>query len=105
MAKRPAIASDDPDHVHRMLQRYRLYEMLHAKQVDCLQRSADLSYKEARAYLIDVYETPQVMADSLGVTLQAVYNMRRRAKKKVEECGMTEEEIFGEFVPVDLRIQ
>jgi DNA-binding CsgD family transcriptional regulator len=57
-----------------------------------LQRSAQLTYKEARAVLCDKSEA-QALANELGTTINAVYNLQRRAKKKIGYTGYTLEQM------------
>jgi DNA-binding CsgD family transcriptional regulator len=67
-----------------------------------LQEKAGLTYKESRAYLSPYYESSSVLAEDFGISVEAIYNLVRRAKNKVAMTGMTEEEIFGEYSPRDI---
>ena len=78
-------------------------DLIRTFQMERLQTRAGLSYKEARAYLIESYESTFTMADYFETSLQAVYNLQRRAKNKVKKSGMTLEEIFGEHIPVKVH--
>jgi len=66
-----------------------------------LQEKCGLTYKEARAFLIRYRESVSVMAMDLGLSSHSVYNLQRRAKRKVESSGHTLKEIFGEYMPID----
>jgi len=66
-----------------------------------LQETCGLTYREARAYLIPYRENTFSMATELGIGAHAIYNLKRKAKEKIEASGYTIEEIFGDYVPVD----
>ena len=53
-----------------------------------LQRSADLTYREARAILCEG-ETIEDLAKEFGTTKNAIYNLRARARNKVAWTGYT----------------
>jgi hypothetical protein len=61
-----------------------------------LEEKAGLSYKEARVYLMDHRETIDSLEQEFGVTRKAIFNLMRRADRKVESSGMTALEIIGE---------
>ena len=67
-----------------------------------LQSKAGLTFKEARAFLSQWYETVAAMAMDIGVGIHAIYNMRRRAKKKIADSGLAPDDIFGEYPPVNV---
>lgn len=64
-----------------------------------LQEKADLTYREARAFLVPYRENNFAMAQALGITVNAVYNLQRKAREKIGASGFTLEEIYGEYVP------
>ena len=66
-----------------------------------LQSKADLTFKEARAFLLRWYGTPASMAINLSVDIHAIYNLQRKAKKKVEDTGLALDEIFGDYPPIN----
>ncbi|MCL1984024.1 MAG: hypothetical protein FWG58_01335 [Methanomassiliicoccaceae archaeon] len=100
MARRPRIIIPPPYEVEKTLQKSAMDDLIRTFQMERLQTRVGLSYKEARAYLIESYESTFTMADYFGTSLQAVYNLQRRAKSKVRKSGMTLEDIFGEHIPV-----
>ena len=64
-----------------------------------LQISAQLTLEEARAILCEG-ETPEDLSKEFGTTVNAIYNMQRRAKKKIAMTGYS----IGEICHNDLGI-
>jgi len=62
-----------------------------------LQEKAGLTYKEARVFL---HKRSSKMLYDLsvewGITMEAIYNLSRRASKKVEKAGLAERVFLGE---------
>ena len=57
----------------------------------------DLTYREARAYLLPHIETQEELSEDLGITKGSVKNLRRRAAWKVQSSGFTLSEIVGRY--------
>lgn len=70
-----------------------------AMNMIALQEKAGLTYKEARAYLTTYNESPRDMAADLSMDVHSVYNLMRKATKKIDDSGLTLEEIWGDYVP------
>jgi len=69
-------------------------KLSHETMICRLQKTAILSYKEARAFLCEEYgETPDMLAKEFGVTINAIYNLQRRARNKVNGCMFSYVEI------------
>jgi DNA-directed RNA polymerase specialized sigma subunit len=83
---------------------YREQRETYAMNMQQLQETAGLTYKEARAFLIYYRETVADMAEVLGISKTAVYNLQRKAKNKIALSGLTLEEIYGDYPPVDTGI-
>jgi hypothetical protein len=66
-----------------------------------LQEKAGLTYKEARAFLIPYRENVLSMSEGIAVSVHAIYNLQRKAKRKIDATGLTLEEIFGDYMPED----
>jgi hypothetical protein len=66
-----------------------------------LQSIAGLTFKEARAFLLEWYGSVLDMAMDLGVGIHAIYNMQRRAKRKIAASGHTLDEIFVDYPPMN----
>lgn len=71
-----------------------------------LQKSAGLTYREARAHLSELDgESTAVLAAELGVTRNAICNYRRRARNKMALAGIAdcspvpEQIVFGDLLP------
>ena len=69
----------------------------YAMNLMLLQKELGLSYKEARALMIDRWETPSEMAADLDMDIHSVYNMERRSAKKLEKSGKTYVDIVGDY--------
>ncbi|MCL2142847.1 MAG: hypothetical protein FWH44_01110 [Methanomassiliicoccaceae archaeon] len=65
-----------------------------------LQEKVGLTYKEARAFLIPYRENAHAMAHALDIDIHSVYNLQRKAKKKIKDSGYSLEEIFEDHMPV-----
>jgi DNA-binding CsgD family transcriptional regulator len=65
-----------------------------------LQRSAQLTYREARAILCNGKAEAEALAEEFDITINAVYNLQRRAKNKIGYTGHT----VGEICHNDLGI-
>jgi|GEM_PF-6477270 len=61
-----------------------------------LQSRAGLTFKEARAYMCPHYEVLETIVIEYGITMQAAYNLARRARNKVAAAGL-DEDLFGKF--------
>lgn len=70
-------------------------------QIDTLQRRYGLTYKEARVYLAGSGRGVNArLAEEFGVGVHAIYNLRRRAKGKIEaSCQNNEGDVFCDIVP------
>lgn len=64
-----------------------------------LEEEAGLTYREARAILHHSREEISDLAKIYGITEQGVYNMIRRAEKKIRDSGKTQSGILGEYAP------
>ena len=62
-----------------------------------LQEMCGLTYKEARAHLMDPREDHWVLAETFGVTLAAVVSLQTRAMNKIKSSGYSLEEIYGNY--------
>jgi len=78
----------------------RLWNETYAVNMLQLQEICGLTYREARAFLIEYRENNITMAQDLDIDIHAIYNLKRKAKKKIEASGLTLEEIFGDHMPV-----
>lgn len=58
-----------------------------------------LTYREACVVAADNRMSDKIRAEDLGISVQALYNLRRRGLKKIRDAGRTEEEIYGEYAP------
>jgi len=63
-----------------------------------LQENVGLTYKEAKAFIDRRrgYCNGDI-ATWLDVSVHSVYNLQRKAKKKIAESGLSLEEIFGDY--------
>jgi hypothetical protein len=62
-----------------------------------LQQQANLTFKEARAYLCGHHEVYETLVKEYGITMKAVYNLARRGTEKVKKAGLNDEDLFGEY--------
>lgn len=62
-----------------------------------LQELCGLSYREARAHIIDYWETPEKMAEDLGITVASVRRSQNRAAWKVKNSGYKIDDIAGKY--------
>jgi len=69
-----------------------------------LQSKAGLTFKEAQAYLMSWRGLADIIVRSLA-EIHAIYNLQRRAKKKIADSGLTLEEIFGEYHPMKAMLR
>jgi hypothetical protein len=60
-----------------------------------LQEKAGLTFKEASVHVLET--TPIDLAEDWGVNVRSIYNLQRKAKKKIEESGYTSEELCGDY--------
>jgi hypothetical protein len=71
-----------------------------------LQEKAGLSYKEARVFLAHSrHETTEHLMESLGISRNTIYGLRRSAKKKVEKCNPAPDlsDLLHGYVPIVLE--
>ena len=101
MKKHSLFRRATPEEESEITARYRSYDLIYAMNMLQLQETANLTFREAKAFLVEYKETECDLADDWGVSLQAVYNLQRRAREKIRKCGKTLEEIYGEYQPVD----
>lgn len=70
-----------------------------------LQERAGLTYREARVLLAGFRnENTCDLVQGLGITDQAVYNLKQRAKNKIAASKMTEDEILSGYFPHSLDV-
>ena len=62
-----------------------------------LQELCGMTYKEARAYLMAYKETEEHFAEDLGISMQSVRNIYRRAALKMKGSGFTLYEIMDAY--------
>jgi hypothetical protein len=98
MRKSDLIRRATPEEATELREREREHMTQYAMNMYLLQSEAGLSFKEARAVMIPYHETNDMMAIDLGTDVRAVYNLQRRAKKKIEKTGMSFEDIVGAYL-------
>lgn len=62
-----------------------------------LQEMCGLTYKEARAYLMPHWESEKRFAEDIGITIESVRSLRRRAVHKVQCSGFRLSQIVGGY--------
>lgn len=100
MGKTDMFKSASQEEIDRIHAGEELRDITYAMNMLALQEKAGLTYKEARAHLSPHWELTGGMAEDLGIDVHSVYNLQRRAKKKIEASGFTEEEIYGKWTPI-----
>jgi hypothetical protein len=96
------VTTEDPEATVREMNKER--DRIYAMNLWMLQEKAGLSFKEARVHLSNNREFFCNIAEEYGITTQAVYNIQRRAEKKIKDSGLTPEQIFGEDRPYTFLI-
>jgi len=78
------------------------YQIYYGMGIWLLQENAGLTYKEARVYQSDMRnESTEQLAESLGITVQTVYDLRRSARKKLD--GKILDDILMGYTPMTIE--
>ena len=99
MVKSSIIRMGTEEEVTAFRQMIKKWNETYAMNMVQLQEKAGLTYREARAFLVPYRENNFAMAQDLGITVNAVYNLQRKAKEKIDGSGLSLKEIYGEYVP------
>ena len=102
MAKKDLFVNGRKEQISDVTAMFRKERETYAMNLYQLQSKAGLTFKEARAFLSQWYETVAAMAMDIGVGIHAIYNMQRRAKRKIADSKLSLEDIFGDYPPIDV---